>query len=314
LKRTLITTVTLNAAIDKTYFVPAFEHGIVSRVEKALSTAGGKGLNVARVLRQLGQADVAATGFAGGYNGKFITSKVEEAGIAAAFVECAGESRICLNVIDGRDGSSTELLEPGPEIGEAEMAALKRKLARLSAESAVVVFSGSLPKGVPLGAYAELIALSREAGAEVFLDTSGEALALGTAALPSFVKPNEDEIAALLPKGKDGDLRDGIASLMERGLSQVVVTLGGEGAVAGIRGRLYRVRIPPVRAVSAVGSGDAFVAGYAYGQARGWPAEDVLKFAAAAGSANAMSPLTGDVDAALHRGLLSEITVEEWRT
>ncbi|XID93555.1 1-phosphofructokinase family hexose kinase [Paenibacillaceae bacterium WGS1546] len=310
--RTLIATVTLNAAIDKTYYVPSFEKGKVSRAEKVLSTAGGKGLNVARVLRQLGHAEVAATGFASGYNGQYIMKRVKEAGIRAEFVEATGESRLCLNFIDGKDGSSTEVLEPGPQVGAEHLTQFKAVLKRLSAEAAIVVFSGSLPAGLPAGLYAELIALSRNEGAEVFLDTSGEALALGVAARPSFIKPNEDEIASLLPDLDRGGLRQGVAALMKRGVPSVAVTLGADGAAAGSDGRLYRVRIPRIRAVNAVGSGDAFVAGYAYGRIRGWPAVECLKHAAAAGSANALSRTTGDVGASEHRRLLNEIAVEEW--
>jgi len=311
--RTLITTVTLNAAVDKTYYVPAFAKGKVSRVERELSTAGGKGLNVARVLRQLGHADVAATGFIGGYNGQYIATRTREAGIRPEFVEVEGESRVCLNVIDGQDGSSTELLEPGPTIGEESLALFKERFVLLSRESAIVAISGSLPRGVPAGFYAELVGLAREAGAEALLDTSGEALALGSAALPSFVKPNEDEIAALLPGEQARDLRAGLSALAARGLPCVVATLGGAGAVAAVDGRLYRVRVPEIAPVNTVGSGDAFVAGYAFGRARGWTAEDCLKHAAAAGSANALSPRTGDVDDVEHARLRARIVVEEWK-
>ncbi|MFB9279124.1 1-phosphofructokinase family hexose kinase [Cohnella cellulosilytica] len=310
--RTTITTVTLNAAIDKTYYVPAFDKGKVSRVGKVVATAGGKGLNVARVLKQLGHAEVAATGFAGGYNGRFITSRVREAGIRAEFIDIPGESRLCLNLIDGRDGSSTELLEPGPDIGAEALERFKRRLRQLSAESALVVFSGSLPGGVAPELYAELIALSRAAGADVFLDSSGEALVRGVSALPSFIKPNEDEIVSLLPEPRHADLREGIRKLMHRGIPVVAATLGAEGAVAGAGGRLYRVRLPKLETVNTVGSGDSFVAGYAFGHVRGWPVEACLRHAAAAGSANALSATTGDVDPAVHRRLLGEISVEEW--
>jgi len=310
--KTTITTVTLNVAIDKTYYVPAWEKGKVSRAAKVLSTAGGKGLNVARVLKQLGHAEVAATGFAGGYNGRFITSRVAEAGIRSEFIEIPGESRLCLNIIDERDGSSTEVLEPGPAVDGEQLEKLKSKLRQLSAESSLVVFSGSLPGGVESGLYAELIALSRSEGADVFFDSSGEALAKGVAARPTFIKPNEDEIGSLLPDSKIEDLREGLRKLMKQGIPVVAATLGAEGAVAGAEGRIYRVRIPKIVPVNTVGSGDSFVAGYAYGHARGWPAAECLRYAAAAGSANALSRTTGDVDPSEHRRLLGEIAVEEW--
>jgi tagatose 6-phosphate kinase len=302
----------LNAAIDKTYYVPALDKSKVTRAEKVLSTAGGKGLNVARVLRQLGHAEVTATGFASGYNGQFITNRVKEAGIRSEFIEATGESRLCLNFIDGRDGSSTEVLEPGPTVSDEHIALFMDKLARLSAESSLVVFSGSLPGGMAADAYAELIALSRAAGADVFLDTSGEALVRGIAAKPAFIKPNEDELAALLPEGGSSDLRESLRKLMGQGLPIVVATLGAQGAVAGVDGRLYRIRIPKLEVVNTVGSGDSFVAGYAFAHVRGEAPADCLRYAAATGSANALTHTTGDVNLSDVHKLLSDISVEEW--
>lgn len=310
--RNRITTVTLNAAIDKTYYVSSLAPGGVTRVGRVLAAAGGKGVNVAKVLRQLGHEDVTATGFAGGHNGRFIASKLAEAGIHAAFTETKGESRICLNIIAEDDGASTELLEPGPQIGEAELETFKLLLRELSRDSALVAFSGSLPRGVSAGLYAELIAIAKSEGAQTLLDTSGEALALGVAALPSFVKPNEDEARALLGEASGQALRDALAALMERGLRAAVVTLGAEGAVAAAEGSLYRVRIPRINPVNTVGSGDSFVAGYAYGRVRGWPAAECFRYAAAAGCANALSSVAGDVDIEVRDRLLKEITVEEW--
>ncbi|MCD9022801.1 1-phosphofructokinase family hexose kinase [Cohnella silvisoli] len=313
--KTKITTVTLNAAIDKTYYVPVLAKGKVIRAEKILSMAGGKGVNVARVLRQLGHSNVAATGFASGYNGQFIIDQVRKIGIESEFVGASGESRLCLNFIDRTDGSSTEVLEPGPEIREEHLVNFKSKLQRLSEESGLVIFSGSIPKGLSSGLYAELIEIARQAGAEVFLDASGEPLVQGLAAKPSFIKPNEDEILPLLAeteKSGGQDLYGGVISLMEKGIPNVVVTLGGEGAVAGAEGKLYRVRIPKLRPVNTVGSGDAFVAGYAYGFIRGWPAPRCLSYAAAAGCANALSQVAGDVRLSDHERILRDVQVEEW--
>ncbi|RED64035.1 1-phosphofructokinase family hexose kinase [Cohnella lupini] len=310
--RAKITTVTLNAAIDKTYYVPTWAKGTVMRAEKVLSMAGGKGVNVARVLHQLGHPAMAATGFASGYNGRFISDQVQELGIESEFVGAIGESRLCLNFIDGRDGSSTEVLEQGPEILEEHLENFKRKLTRLSAESALVIFSGSIPRGLSPSLYAELIGITRAEGAEVFLDASGAPLTQGLVAKPGFIKPNEEEIVPFLAGDGYGNLFDGVSSLMNQGVANVVVTLGGEGAVAGIDGSHYRVRTPKLDVVNTVGCGDAFVAGYAYGFVRKWTAVECLKHAAAAGCANALSPAAGDIRLSDHRRLLREIEVEAW--
>ncbi|BBI32392.1 1-phosphofructokinase family hexose kinase [Cohnella abietis] len=309
--KTKITTVTLNAAIDKTYYVPDLKKGTVMRADKVLSMAGGKGVNVARVLHQLGHPEVAATGFASGYNGKFIMDQVKETGIASEFVGALGESRLCLNFLDGQDGSSTEVLEPGPDINEEHLDNLKRKLRQLSEESKLVIFSGSIPKGLSSGLYADLIEISRSAGAEVFLDASGDPLLQGIEAKPSFIKPNEDEIVPLLAGNGQQHLYDGVQLLMAKGIPNVVVTLGGEGAVAGVGGKLYRVRIPKINAVNTVGCGDAFVAGFAYGYVRDWSAVECLRYAAAAGCANALSAVAGDVQQTKHQELLKQVHVEE---
>ncbi|QNK60123.1 1-phosphofructokinase family hexose kinase [Paenibacillus sp. PAMC21692] len=310
--QSMIVTVTLNASIDKTYYVPAWSKGGGARAVRTISTAGGKGLNVARVLRQLGHENVAATGFTAGYNGMYIAERIVEAGIRAAFVEAHGESRICMNVIDQSDGSSTEVLEQGIEVGEEQLSELRQTLRLLSREAALVIFAGSLPRGVPADWYAELIGIAREEGALAFLDTSGEALLLGLDGKPDFVKPNEEEINALLPGEERGDVLRGLSVLMERGITNAAITLGSAGAVAGSKGKFYKVGLPMLKTVNAVGSGDAFVAGYAYGCVRGWPSAECLRYGAAAGSANALSPMTGDVSADLMAALLEQVKVEPW--
>jgi tagatose 6-phosphate kinase len=306
---THITTVTLNAAIDKTYYLPSLDKGKVNRADKVLSMAGGKGNNVARVLRQLGHVGITATGFASGYNGKFIIEQLNESGIITEFVAASGESRLCLNFLDG---SSTEVLEPGPEIFPEHLDNLKRELHRLSASSRLVIFSGSIPKGLSTDLYAELIELSRSAGAEVFLDASGDPLIQGLKAMPIFIKPNEDEIESLLPFTGKTDIRNTIVALMEQGVPNVVVTLGGEGAIAGVNGKLFQVKIPQIQTVNTVGCGDAFVAGYAFGYVRNWPPEQCLRHAAAAGCANALSPVAGDLKLSDQQDLLREVQVEQW--
>ncbi|NHN33451.1 1-phosphofructokinase family hexose kinase [Paenibacillus agricola] len=208
----MITTVTLNAAIDKTYYLPSFGLGQVSRVQRMFAEPGGKGINVARVIQQLGYP-VIATGFVGGHNGRFIENALSQQGIEHDFIHVEGESRLCLNVIEESKGSSTELLEQGPVISEEAWQLMQAKLAHLAARSRIVCFSGSLPQGVPDDGYAQLIAIVKQAGCLAFLDTSGSALLQGIKALPDFVKPNEDEVRALLTQV--GWLRAGVGFKIE---------------------------------------------------------------------------------------------------
>lgn len=305
-----IVTVTLNAAIDKTYRVDRFPLGKVSRVGEMISVPGGKGINVARVARQLG-GDVVATGFVGGSNGDYIERELSRQGIANDFVRVEGESRLCLNIIDLSNGLSTELLEPGPVVTELQVAAIRNKVKQLAAGSRVVALSGSLPKGVPASLYAELIGIVKAEGAQAFLDTSGDALVEGVKAQPHLIKPNEDEIEKLLGRKpeREDELYDSIRRLNAQGIACVVVTLGASGSVAGCEGRLYRIRAPRIDAVNPVGSGDSFVAGMAVAAARGESIEEALRLATAAGTANALNAQAGDVRPDDVKRLLGEVAV-----
>lgn len=307
----LITTVTLNAAIDKTYMMESFPLGAVSRVSEMISVPGGKGINVARVARQLGGA-VKATGFVGGSNGDYIVKELTKAEIDNDFVTVEGESRLCLNMIDKSTGTSTELLEPGPIISAEHVEAIKHRVSRLSAESTIVAFSGSLPKGAPTALYADLVEIAKRQGATVFLDTSGEALVEGVKAKPFLIKPNEDEIGKLLgcKPEQESELHAGIVRLMERGVGCVVVTLGAEGSIVGYSGKLLRIRAPRIEAVNPVGSGDSFVAGMAVAVAAGQPIEQALLLATAAGTANALNAQAGDVRVDDVKRMMAQVVIE----
>lgn len=307
----LITTVTLNAAIDKTYYMEKFPLGKVSRVSTMISVPGGKGINVARVAHQLG-GEVLATGFVGGSNGSYIVKELGKSGISSDFVEVEGESRLCLNMIDQSESTSTELLEPGPVITEQQIAEMKAKIGLLAAKSAIVAFSGSLPKGAPASLYAELIGIAKAAGAQAFLDTSGDALLEGVRAKPIFIKPNEDEVEKLIGRKleKESDVYGGIHQLMEQGIACVVVTLGASGSVAGFDGQLYRVRAPQIEAVNAVGSGDSFVAGMAVAIASEQPFQQAIRLATACGTANALNVQAGDVRSDDVKWLIEQVQID----
>ncbi|MDF2661559.1 MAG: 1-phosphofructokinase [Paenibacillus sp.] len=307
----LITTVTLNAAIDKTYYMEKFPLGKVSRVSTMISVPGGKGINVARVAHQLG-GEVLASGFVGGSNGAYIVKELDKSGISSDFVEVEGESRLCLNMIDQSESTSTELLEPGPVITGEQIAEMKAKIGLLAAKSAIVAFSGSLPKGAPASLYAELIGIAKAAGAQAFLDTSGDALLEGVRAQPYFIKPNEDEVEKLIGRKleQESDVYGAIRQLMEQGIGCVVVTLGAGGSVAGYGGRLYRVRAPRIEAVNPVGSGDSFVAGMAVATAAGRTFDQAIRLATACGTANALNVQAGDVRQDDVERLLGQVQVD----
>lgn len=308
----MITTVTLNAAIDKTYYIDDFQFGKVNRTRTMHSVPGGKGINVAKVARTLG-ATVTATGFVGGKNGEFISEEVEKLGIRSDFVRTGGgESRLCLNIISGGAGTSTEILESGPVISDRELQLMREKIEELAKQSEIVVFSGSVPKGVPDDYYAELVSIVKKQGSAAFVDTSNASLLRAIEAQPFFIKPNEDEIKVLV---KDAELTenaviDGVHMLMDQGIECAAVTLGASGSIIGYQGKCYRVGTPKVNAVNTVGCGDAFTAAAAVGFERKMSFADVFRQASATAAANALSEQAGQVSLDVLAELLPRASVE----
>jgi tagatose 6-phosphate kinase len=308
----MITTVTLNAAIDKTYSIRLFAVDQLNRIEKLHSEPGGKGINVAKILKSLG-IPVTVTGFVGGFNGEYICQRLDQMGIEHQFVEVESESRLCINVIDEERRTQTEILEPGPTITNSQWELLKNRVGKLAEQSEVIVFSGSLPQGTPVDAYFQLIELANQKGTKTILDSSGEAFTAALAAQPFMVKPNREELAAYLHKS-DISRRE-IWETMQRwhaaGISLVVVSLGSEGAFVSDRGQFYQVIPPSVQVVNPVGSGDSLVAGMTAGLYLQLGMEETLILATAAAVANALSPVAGQVDIGQVEVLKQQVRVEK---
>ena len=292
----MILTVTMNPSIDTRYSVDHLVIDDVNRVTPA-KTAGGKGLNVSRVLVQLGD-DVVATGLLGGHSGAYLGELMDADGITHRFTPIAGESRTCIALL--HDGNQTEFLESGPTVSAEELEAFVGNYADLVSEASCVTLSGSLPKGVPADTYARLVAIAAEAGIPVLLDTSGAALdaALEADVKPTLVKPNLTEINGLLGTSFTSDdlsdLRQTLAADARfAGIPWVVVSMGAAGSVAFHDGRTLRARAPRIEAVNATGSGDSTIAGFAHAIAAGSDAEEVLRCGNTCGTLNAMDPQTG---------------------
>jgi 1-phosphofructokinase family hexose kinase len=282
-------TVTPNAAIDKTFLVERFEMNAVHRPLEFRAVAGGKGVIVARVAHALGEP-VTATGFLGGHTGEFIADSLRELGIPARFVTTREESRTCIAVIDMSVHSQTEVNENGPHVTPDEVDALERRFGELLDEGVTqVALCGSLPPDCPETLYADLIRLAEARGVPCALDASGAALARGIAARPNLVKCNRLELQAVLPgPGEDlSGLVGAARSLLVGGTQTVAVTMGGEGAVALDAEGAWFAEPPPVRFVSAVGSGDAFLAAFLSARRRGESLPRCLEWGTAAGAANA---------------------------
>jgi 1-phosphofructokinase family hexose kinase len=313
----MIITVTLNAAIDKTLAVPNFRLGRRHRAVEQAAMAGGKGVNVARALKALGQP-VIATGVAGGHTGTRIIEQLTEDAILNDFVRIHGESRTSTAVVDPTTGEQTEINERGPDVAEAELELFVDKLLYLAKGAGVVVFSGSLPRGVPDELYARLIAELRKTGVTTVLDSEGEALRHDTRAEPTVVTPNQDEAEELVGHefADDDDMPAALAEMVEMGAHEALLTLP-TGCVALVgddpERRLYRASVDPgvVDARSRVGSGDAFLAGYVASRYEGRAPADCVRLAVACGAESVQHFGAGVLDPAAVGRLEQQVGVEE---
>lgn len=296
----MIVTVTANPALDVTYGIDRLVPNHAHRVRSVRQRAGGKGVNVARVLQRLGhETHVVAT--AGGATGAFVRSDLDAAGLPHGLVGIAGESRRTVTLVSSEDGQATLINEPGPKVSAPERAQLTEIVHRVSASASAVVLAGSLPGGIPDGEYAQLVAMLADQGVPTVLDTSGVALRAGVAAGPDIIKPNAEELAELTATD---DPVEGAMALRELGARDVVVSLGSEGLLAVTGAGSWRAR--PSRTVSgnATGAGDAVVAALAAGLRNGWRWPDRLRAAVAASASAVVAPVAGDIDEDHYRGEL----------
>jgi 1-phosphofructokinase family hexose kinase len=310
----MIITVTLNAAIDKTLAVPNFRLGRRHRAVEQTAMAGGKGVNVARALRALGQP-VIATGVAGGPTGTRIVEHLTEEGILNDFVRIREESRTSTAVVDPTSGEQTEINEHGPQVSDQELDLFVDKLLYLAKGAAVCVFAGSLPRGVDPGLYGRLIEEMRRLGVTTVLDAEGEPLLVATRRGPDVVSPNELEAEGLVGHefSDEDDRRRALGEMVEMGARQGIITLA-DGCLAvlgeGSERSLYRATLEPLEPVSSVGSGDALLAGFVAARYGGRDREYCLRFAVACGAESTQHFGAGVLEQREVHRLLPEVRVE----
>ncbi|WP_019887418.1 1-phosphofructokinase family hexose kinase [Streptomyces purpureus] len=301
----MILTVTLNTALDLTYRVPALTPHTTHRVTDVVERPGGKGLNVARVLAALGHETV-VTGFAGGPTGEVLRALLAPLPVRDALVPTAGATRRTVAVADRATGDTTQFNEPGPHICPAEWAAFLDSYETLLGQADAVALCGSLPPGIHVGAYAELIRRSRAAGVPVLLDTSGEPLRRGIAARPDLIKPNADELAQLT--GAREPLR-ATRDARRRGAHAVAASLGADGVLAATPDGTWQATPPaPVRG-NPTGAGDSAVAGLLSGLVEDLPWPQRLARAVALATATVLAPAAGEFDAGAYEELLPRVQV-----
>jgi len=275
-----VLTVTLNPALDLTVQLPALRLGEVNRSDNLQVHAAGKGLNVAQVLADLGH-QLTVTGFLGEANAQPFEQLFAARGFADEFVRVAGETRSNIKLAEA-DGRITDINGPGLEVGAAQRDELLARLERLVPGHELVVVAGSLPRGVEVPWFVELLQRLARLGARVALDTSGAALREGLALSPWLIKPNEEELAQArgLDPADARALADEARRLNAR-IEHVVMSQGAAGVSWFSPAAAWHAQPPKVRVVSTVGAGDSLLAGMLHGLLAGWPAERTLAHATA---------------------------------
>ena len=310
----MIITVTLNAALDKTLEVPNFTPGRRHRTVDQTTMPGGKGVNIARAIKRLGQP-VIATGLAGGATGNRILEALGDEAILNAFVRIREESRTNTAVLDPTTGMHTEINERGPAISVHELELFREKLLYLAKGASICVFAGSLPRGLDTDVYAGLIREVRKLGVTTMIDTDGEPMRLAVRAEPDLVSPNELEAEELVGhEFNDSDDRASAVVEMRRlGAAEAIMTVS-DGCYAqvleGGSPALYRVRVQEQEARSSIGSGDAFLAGYVAARYAGRPPVDCLRFGVACGAESIHHVGAGIVEPGKVERMLDEVDAE----
>jgi 1-phosphofructokinase len=282
----MIYTVTLNPSIDYHVWISTLTAGTIHEVQKEWKVAGGKGINVSKVLKILGMEST-ALGFVGGFTGDFIQRQLEQAGIRHQFIHIHQDSRINLKL---KAEVETDFSGVSPEISPEALDQLLQQISRLTADD-YLILAGSVPGSVPDDIYQTMMKRLRAKGVRIFLDAKGDALKHSLPEQPFLIKPNHHELGELfgvtistpmeaLKYGREA---------IERGAQNVIVSMAGQGAVFVNRQEAFVARIPQRKPVNSIGAGDSMVAGFLYSYVESNDFETAFRFAVAAGSTTALS-------------------------
>jgi tagatose 6-phosphate kinase len=283
----------------------------VNRAVAVADGPAGKSVNVAKVLKALGERPLAA-GFLGGVRGRYLLDMLAAKGVETDFATVAAHTRLCVTVIDQEAGTHTELIEEGPPVCPADYEQLSALLRRRIPACRAVVMSGSLALGGPLDLYFHGTRQAREAGVLSVVDALGAPLAEALKAGPGLVKPNRTELAATVGRElkDEAEVVSAMRELCRRGAQRVVVTAGKKAALAFDGQVFWRIFPPAVKVVNPIGCGDAFTAGLVSRLLRGEGLGEACRWAAAAGAANALTLMPGEVERAEVERLAGAVRVE----
>jgi len=314
--RPTIVCVSANPAMDRRLFVESVTVGEINRAKSAQGLAGGKAAHVAMATHAL-EAQPVWVGFLGGAIGQECARQMQLLGIRVVAIPTKSGTRVNLEIIDASD-RVTEILEPGMEPSAQERDEFLQTCARGVREDwqpAVMVISGSLPAGVGPDFYVSLIEAARAAGARVFVDSSGDALRASANARPDFVKVNRAEAETLAGRSlvTMQEVARAAAQIVDRGVGSAAITLGRDGLIWLERknGPAWKALPPRMNVISAIGSGDATLGGFAHAAIQGIAGEEALRLAAACGAANCVAPAPGRIELATVRKLLPQIEIQQ---
>lgn len=284
----MIYTVTMNPSLDYLLSLPALQAGETNRSAAERLVAGGKGINVSKMLYNLG-TDSIIWGFAGGFSGEELCRQLTAAGLRQELIFLHnGNTRINVKLSAGQE---TEVNAKGPQAEEEALQIFYRRLEALAAED-YVVLSGSLLPGMPCDSYRQIMQQLQGRGVHFIVDTTGESLRETLPLHPFLIKPNQRELEELFKTEltQRSQVAELAKQLQEMGAENVLVSLGGDGAVCvAADGRIFDSRPPGGKVVNSVGAGDSMVAGFLHGYLQTGDYKMAFLEGLCAGSASAFS-------------------------
>ncbi|KRN84903.1 1-phosphofructokinase [Ligilactobacillus acidipiscis] len=303
----MIYTVTVNPAIDYIVQLKELTLGEVNRMDYDNKMPGGKGINVSRILKELG-LDNTALGFLGGFTGEFVDDSLQELGLRTNFTRIAADTRINVKI---KAQTETEINGQGPQITAAEVAAFSQQFEQLTPAD-TVIFAGSLVPSLSTDFYSDLIKIIRSKGAQFVIDTTGESLLKTLPEQPLVVKPNNHELADLfgVELNSIADIVKYARKLLELGAQHVLVSMAADGGLMVTKDKVYRSKAPKGTVINSVGAGDSMIAGFTGTFARSKDPQEAFKYGLACGSATTFSE-----DLATREKIeeiLPQIKITEW--
>jgi len=308
----MIYTITLNPALDRTLWVQKTKPDDSNRVEREETYAGGKGIDVSKVLTVFGVSNK-ALGFVGGFAGEELEGRLLNQGVSCDFVRISAETRTNIIINDISTGNQMVFSARGPQVEAYELMQMIHKVEKLGG-SEIVVISGSLPPGVSPEIYRKMSELSKSTGSKVIMDADGDAFRVGLRGFPHVIKPNVHELSRLV----GGDLEEighvikAAQSVREQGVQIVLVSMGAQGILLVGEKEQYLATPPAVKVENTIGAGDSAVAGFVYGLAQGKSLKESLVYAVAAGTATTLKPGTALCEKEDFVKLVPEITVRTY--